>query len=107
MPNVMPSIKLNSFSMRFYAIRDIKAGEQLLYSHCKLDGSLAQRQGRTRAVCKWPACVNATPETDKLRDTFGTQIKKKHVSSTGLDETAVENAVRLEKAMVKEGLHIE
>jgi len=96
--------------MQFYAVRDIKAGEQLFFSYCEPDGSLAERQAELAPygfVCKCPACVNATPETDKLRNTFGTQIalfEKKLASSSGLGEVAVEKAVRLEKAMVKDGL---
>jgi len=99
--------------MQFYAIKDIKAGEQLFYSYCEPDSNLAQRRAEIAPysfVCKCPACVNATSATDKLRNTFRTQIEKfeeKLASSSRLDKTAVYNAVRLEKDMVKEGLDVE
>ena len=113
MPNIMHYFKLNSFSMQFCALKDIKAGEQLFYSYCEPDRNLEQRRAEIAPygfVCECPACVNATPETDKLRNTFANQIallEKKLASSSGLGETAIENAVKLEKAMVKEGLDAE
>jgi len=104
----MHYFKLDSFSMQFCALRDIKAGEQLFYSYCEPDSNLEQRRAEIAPygfVCECPACVNATPETDKPRNTFWTQIalfeKKVASSSAGLGETGVENAV------VKEGLDAE
>ena len=64
-PNVQSYFKLNSFSMQFYARRDIKAGDQLFYSYCLAHGNLAERQAELAPygfVCKCAAaCVNATP----------------------------------------------
>jgi hypothetical protein len=67
---------------------------------------------RTRAygfICKCPACVNATPETDRLRTTFETksivlrwQSRRKYPSK--INPKLLENALTLEKAMLKEGL---
>jgi hypothetical protein len=71
MPNVRYYFKLNSFSMQFYALRDIKAGEQLFYSYCEPDGNLAHRQAELAPygfVCKCPACVNATPKLGKMEE---------------------------------------
>jgi len=98
--------------MRFYAIRDIKAGEQLFYSYCAADNSLATRRTELAPcsfVCKCPACVNATPETDKLRTTFKAQIQafRNAALNSQISQTMLKKALKLEKAMIKEGLDIE
>jgi hypothetical protein len=111
MPNVLYYFRLNSFSIQFYATRDIKAGEQLFYSYCLAASTVAERRTQIAPygfVCECPACVNATPETDNLRKTFGSQIalfkKMAGGDSNIINETAVEDAVKLDKDMVKEGL---
>jgi len=43
MPNVKYSFTVASFSMEFTAIKDIKAGEELVYAYCRLDKSAAER----------------------------------------------------------------
>ena len=98
--------------MQFYATRDIKAGEQLLYSYCAADRSLAARRTELAPysfVCKCPACVNATPETDKLRTTFKAQIQafRNTVLNSQINPTVLKKALTLEKAMIKEGLDTE
>jgi len=100
--------------MQFIAKRDIKAGEQLFYTYCSATNGVAGRQAELEPygfVCKCSACVNATPETDKLRSSFGVRIVlfKSLVenSSTTLNHSTVEEAVQLEKEMVKEGLDSE
>ena len=96
--------------MQFYALRDIKPGEQLFYSYCLANSTLAQRQAEIAPygfVCECSACVNATPETDRLRSTFVTQIallKQMVGGSSEIIQAVLEDAVRLEKAMVREGL---
>jgi SET domain-containing protein len=63
--------------MQYYAIRDIKAGDQLFYSYCLAGGSQAERQAELLSygfVCKCAACVDATPETDELRKTFSPDL---------------------------------
>jgi len=113
-PNVKYRFRLDSFSMQFYAIRDIKAGEQLFYTYCSARSSVADRQTELAPygfVCKCPACVNATPETDKLRDSFASRIVLFKVlvesPTANLNLSAVEEAVKLEKNMTKEGLDSE
>jgi hypothetical protein len=107
--------KLNSFSVQFYALRDIKAGEQFFYAYCSTDSTLAQRQAELAPyglVCKCPACANATPETDKLRTTFKSQItllsKKVLENSSEINKATLEDVMRLEYIyMVKEGLDVD
>ena len=103
--------KLSSFSVQFFALRDIKAGEQLFYSYCSGESARAQRQVELAPygfVCKCLACVNAIPEADKLRNTFGPQttlISKMVLEKPSrVNETALQDAIRLAKDMVREGL---
>jgi hypothetical protein len=100
--------------MQFYATRDIEAGEQLFYSYCAADRTVAERQTELAPysfVCKCPVCVNATPETDKLRTTFEAQIQAfRNIvlnSESKINQTMLKKALRLEKAMIKEGLDTE
>ena len=97
--------------MQFYAVRDIKAGEQLFYSYCR-PTNLAQRKAELAPydfICQCPACLNATPETDELRDTFTSRIAplKSLIENASFDEATLTEAIKLEKEMVKEGLDVE
>src|SRR6266540_4973142 len=79
MPNVDYKFKVASFSFQTIAMRDIKAGEQLFYAYCGLERTKAERQTELAPYgfsCNCPACVNATPATDKLRKTFIDQISR-------------------------------
>ncbi len=110
MPNVKYYFKVNSFSVQFFALRDIKAGDQLFASYCLVDRSLAQRQADLTPydfICKCPSCVNATPETDELRTTFKIQIasfKETLIDRPKIDKTKLERALGFEKDVLKEGL---
>ena len=109
MPNVKFYFKLNSFSVQFFALRDIKAGDQLFYPYCLTDRSLAQRQADLKQhgfTCKCPGCLNATPETDKLRTTFKAQIAfyQEKIGRPKIDKTALEEVLNFEKEVLKEGL---
>lgn len=111
-PNVLYHFNLNSFSVQFFAIREIKSGEQLFHSYCRADKTLEDR----RAIfalhgfeCDCRACANATPESDRLRKEFNTQIT--NFQSLALQkpplevkQDILEQALQLEKDMVKEGL---
>ena len=89
-------------------MRDIKAGEQLFFSYCRLEGGVAKRRAELAPYgfeCECPACVNATPETDKLRNTFEARIAElRKISLTSDGQIDVEDALKLEKDMVNEGL---
>ena len=100
--------------MQLHASRDIKAGDELVVSYLSPDSSFAERRVQLAAygfVCKCPACVNATPEADQLRKTFEIEINSLGMAigdpSQMVDQTLLENALTLEKNMVKEGLDAE
>jgi len=96
--------------MQFFALRDIKAGDQLFYPYCLTDRSRAQRQAHLvfyGFTCKCPGCLNATPETDELRTTFKTKIaffKETILDRPKIDKSALEAALKFEKQVLKEGL---
>lgn len=95
--------------MQFYAVRDIKAGDQLFYCYCPTDCNLAERRAELAPygfVCKCTVCINATSETDKLRNTFEAQVTALRFTflSSQVNETTLEDALRLERAAIKEGL---
>ena len=110
MPNVKFYFKVNSFSAQFFALRDIKAGDQLFYPYCLTDRSRAQRYvdlSPRSFTCKCSGCLNATPETDKLRVTFKRRIAfftEALINRPKFDEIMVEAALRYEKDVLKEGL---
>jgi len=109
MPNVRIKFKPTSFSVQFYASRDIKTGDQLFVSYSSPRNNLADRQAQLEVfgfICKCPACINATPRADQLRKTFEIEIGRliMAVQDPSNDQTLLENALMLEKDMVKEGL---
>jgi len=110
MPNVYYAFKRSSFSLQFCAARDIKAGEQLFYSYCDVGEPVAVRrqelQSRYGFVCDCPACVNATPETDLLRQEYDTRLLKygEEIRHRPLHHI-LQDVFVLQRDMVKEGLH--
>jgi hypothetical protein len=100
--------------MMFFAIRDVKAGEQLFYSYCSLEKSASERKdvlasyGITPCICA--ACVNATAETDALRQTFHARVQEYSMQCNSwplLPKFPVEildDLLRYRRALVKEGL---
>lgn len=109
-PNVKFYFKINSFSVQFFALRDIKAGDQLFYPYCLTDRSLAQRQAHLLPygfTCKCSGCLNATSQTDALRTTCKTHIaffKETLINRPKIDKVALGEALRFEQEMLKEGL---
>src|SRR6266545_1062260 len=112
MPNVGPIFKISSFSYQFIALRDIKAGEELYCAYCSASRTKAERQTDLAPYgfsCTCPACINATPATDKLRKTFKDQVSPLDVkvNQLGQPELMAEglaSAKALESEMVAEGL---
>ncbi len=101
--------KLSSFPSQFWAIRDIKAGEQLSgYSYCWLDQSALERQAKLEPcgfVCKCSACVNATPESDNFRKTFKPKVAQvSNLLGRDPDTSLLESLLKFEQEMIKEGL---
>jgi len=98
--------------MEFTAIKDIKAGEELVYAYCRLDKSAAERNEELWAygiVCDCRACVNATPETDKLRMEYAKTINDMLMASksSNLPDDALVPVLRFKNELDKEGLNVD
>jgi len=112
MPNVRIKFKATSFSVQFYASRDTKTGDQLFVSYSSPYSNFADRQAQLEGfgfTCKCPACINATPKADHLRKTFEIEIERliMALQDPSNNQTLLENALMLEKDMVKEGLDVQ
>lgn len=103
-----------TFSLQIIARRDIEAGQQLFYCYRGLKRPVKERRRQLLEtygfVCQCQACVNATPESDKLRGEAHGKIEK---SFDGLKEMfanplfnirSLDRLLELEDEMVKEGL---
>ena len=113
MPNVTVDFDVPTFALRVIALRDINAGDQLFYCYCQLDRSVKERRRQLATygfVCQCKACVNATPETDKLREEKDNMIEKIIDEQEGMlanprfNIRALGPLLKLEKDIVKEGL---
>ncbi|KDR66618.1 hypothetical protein GALMADRAFT_259142 [Galerina marginata CBS 339.88] len=116
MPNVTHAFTIASFSSQFTAKLDIKAGEQLFTSYCGLYQSAAERLAELApygVVCKCPACLHATPETDKLRKEYKTLTQKYMAqiyplisgSRLRVAERMIDPALQFREALINEGFH--
>ncbi|KXN91923.1 SET domain-containing protein 5 [Leucoagaricus sp. SymC.cos] len=116
MPNVDHSFSIPSFSFKFHATLDIKAGEQLFFSYCGTDQSKAERHAELApygVVCDCPACEHATPETDQLRKDYRNRVKEytfkisQWVLGSGMiEESRIDEVLKFRGALIKEGLHM-
>ncbi|KDR74751.1 hypothetical protein GALMADRAFT_70265, partial [Galerina marginata CBS 339.88] len=125
MPNTTATFDVASFSLQFFAIKDLKAGDELFYGYCNIYAPYAERReslGRYGIVCKCPACVNSTPTSESFRRTFIQRIKKikqeveewqaetvkgfeSAVATPTLEREAVlAKVLTLQKQLVEEGL---
>jgi hypothetical protein len=105
--------------MVFFAARDIKAGEQLFYSYCSTGQSAANRKaelapyGITQCICS--SCINATPETDTIRETYRSRLQEYKRQSMIWDRSGlgsvpagtIDELLRYQRAVLKEGLDAE
>jgi hypothetical protein len=69
---------LASFSLQFYAVRDIKSGEEIFYSYTNEYAPAAERRKELEPygfTCACKACSLATPESDKFRQNSAKQMK--------------------------------
>ncbi|KAJ3515325.1 hypothetical protein NLJ89_g1836 [Agrocybe chaxingu] len=112
-PNVTFWFKRSSFSMQVTAIKDIKAGQELFSSYCRLDQSAARRKVALAPYgfeCKCAVCVHAIPATDKLHEEFPARVQRFSELSKGwiraprLDASVLDPLLQLEKDAIKEGL---
>ena len=115
MPNVRYNFSLHSFALQFTAVKDIKAGEQLFYSYTPQDVSAQTRQRNLAPygiVCECYACINGTPESDRLHEELPQRIKHFTKLSdewvkrpqNSLTEKILEPVLELKNAIEKEGL---
>jgi len=101
-----------TFSLQAIAMRDIEADQQLFYCYRELYRSAKERRRQLleayRFVCQCKACVNATPESDKLREEMNDRIQKimddVPVIFANLNNRSLNPLLKLEKEIVKEGL---
>ncbi len=109
-PNVHYHFHLKSFTVQFFALRDIKTGEQIFHSYCRANKTLEERKAKLALhgfECNCRVCANATPESDRLRKNFETQITNfKTLALKKPLRGILEQALKLEKDMIKEGLDI-
>ncbi|KAF9553766.1 SET domain-containing protein [Agrocybe pediades] len=109
-PNITHQFDLDAFCLPFVAKRDIPSGEQLSYSYCYMDQSAADRQAELAPYgfsCTCPSCVNATPESDKLRTEYEQRISAAAASvARGVaNKSTFASLIDLKKQLVEEGLH--
>ncbi|KAJ2923994.1 hypothetical protein H1R20_g13105, partial [Candolleomyces eurysporus] len=103
-----------SFTMRFTATRDIKAGSQIFTSYTSINKTKAERQVELEPYgiqCTCRACINATPQSDKLRKVCKTMIAnwKKQctevwVKDPNLKESVLKPILETKRRMEEEGL---
>ncbi|RXW17134.1 hypothetical protein EST38_g8720 [Candolleomyces aberdarensis] len=103
-----------TFTMRFTATRDIKAGSQIFTSYTSPDMTKAERQvalERYGILCTCRACTNATPQSDKLRKVSKTMIANWRrqctevwVNDPKLKESVLKPILETKRRMEEEGL---
>ena len=118
LPNVCHAFKPSSFSVVFFALRDIKSGEQLFHSYCAPEQPSSDRKAALAPygiACVCASCINATPETDTIRQTFLARIKEYRRQSKTWEQLPIspgwnvpvqnlDKLLKYQKALVKEGL---
>ena len=78
--------------MKYIAVRDINAGDQIFLSYCNSGLPAEERRKLLETygfLCQCAACVNATPESDKLRGGIrrkGCRTRSRKTSDVGGSE---------------------
>ena len=113
-PNVSVIFDVPTFSLQIIALRNIKAGQQLFYCYCGIYQSAKERQSQLLAIynlaCQCEGCVNATLQSDKLREEMIGRIEKimeeagEVVANPRFDLRSLHPWLELEKEIIKEGL---
>ncbi len=105
-----------SFSMKYIAIRDINAGDQIFLSYCNQAMPAKERRKQLETygfVCQCTACVDATPESDKLRQELEERLSKLFqgreamIADPKFNVGSLDPLLKLEKDIMKEGLETE
>jgi len=113
MPNVRVRFDVPTFSLQIISERDINAGGQLFYCYCQPDRSVKERRRQLATygfVCRCSACVNATPESDKLREEVDDRIRmvidgeEEMLANPRFSIRSLDPLLKLEKDIIKEGL---
>ncbi|EAU90717.1 hypothetical protein CC1G_03986 [Coprinopsis cinerea okayama7 len=113
-PDVVQGFDAATFSIRFTATRDIKAGSQVHVGYALTNAPKAERQKaleRYGFECKCRACVHATPQSDKLRQISNkmTQTMRRQAINVWskdrkLTEDVLKPVLEMKKRMEEEGL---
>lgn len=113
-PNVDMKFDIPTFSIQIVALQDIEAGQQLFNCYCGIYQSAKERQRQLLTTynfaCQCQACVNTTPESDKLREEMKDRIEKlteeakKVFANPQFNLRSLDPWLVLEKEIVKEGL---
>ncbi|KAF9474368.1 SET domain-containing protein [Pholiota conissans] len=105
-----------SFSLVFKAVVDIKAGEQLFYSYCEVEASIATRRRNLAHygfICQCRVCQNANLESDEFREQYQTRIAElctisanviSGANTSWLTNKEFEDLLQLNKVAIEEGL---
>lgn len=106
-----------AFSFTFKACQDIKAGEELFYSYCATEASVARRQRQLAPygiVCKCRGCTNATPERDRFREEYikrtkeyealNFQVYQQH-NTTWPNKEEFQQVLKFQATAIEEGLN--
>ncbi|KAJ2926695.1 hypothetical protein H1R20_g10415, partial [Candolleomyces eurysporus] len=113
--NVSVGFDAATFTICFKAKRDIKAGSQIFTSYTQILQSKADRQAALAPYeiteCKCRACVNATPQSDKLRQVclkmiwnWRNQSMEVWPKDPKLNESVLTPLLEMKKRMEEEGL---
>lgn len=105
-----------TFTLRFAAARDIKAGSQIYVNYLDIALPKAERQEKLLRYdfeCTCRACVNATPESEKLRMSsvemitdWTKQAESDWLKKPNLRESVLRPLLNTKKQMEKDGLDI-
>ena len=109
-PNVHMNFDIPTFSLQAIAMRDIEADQQLFCSYRGLYRSAKERRRQLLEaygfMCECKACVNATPESDKLREEMNDRIQKimddVAVIFANVNSHSLDPLLKLEKEIVKD-----
>jgi len=113
-PNVQIRFDIPTFSLQVITRRDVEAGDQLFHCYCDPYQPVKERRRQLAEgysfKCQCKACVEATPETDKLRKEMEGNIQKiidekeEMFANPQFSIRSFAPLLELEKEIVKEGL---
>ncbi|KIM41547.1 hypothetical protein M413DRAFT_71955, partial [Hebeloma cylindrosporum] len=116
-PNALFGFSLDSFSIQFHALKDIKKGEEIFCSYIDLHQTAEERQAalsRYGFECACRSCKSATEASDRFRKDFGAKIGALYYkavlsfehSSLKSTEKLLASGLQLQAQMQDEGLDV-